>query len=904
MVGSKKSNASGNGFQSLGLSDSVFRGIVRMGFRVSRTSAENLTLTYFMLNDCYYQMPTPVQRKALPVILSGSDTIVMARTGSGKTAAFLIPLLEKLQENQPNPTSIPNKKCRAIILSPTRELSLQTLKVMNKISHFLDIKSIGIHGGEGMEKQFNALASKPDVIIATPGRLAHHLSEIPDFDLKLCQMCILDEADRLLEMGFTMQIRQISSTLPDYCQKVLLSATMPRQLIEFTKSGFTTDPQVVRLDQEACVSSDLRMAFITCRSSDKEAALLHVLDHIERDKTEHESNRTGLTLIFAATRHHVEYITTLLTASGIQSTLVYGTLDQEARKGNLSAFRTGKKPVLVVTDVAARGIDVPLIDHVIHYAFPSSAKLFIHRSGRAARAGRIGYCWSLVEPEEMPYMVDLHLHLGRKLSTGRDNDNEDEEKMYTLNEMTPDQVHYGSVPESILNREVENVRRFTESELTGSNQAETLRALTRVCNNAMKQYRKTRPEASKEGSRRAKEILEGKKLENGKRIGSAIPSHPLLRGMERKDFLERKSSGADKITHCLDAAKKREEFLRNMSNFRPKETIFEAFATGGGKKLGVVSQVDKGRTSDASKSVNNAAFDAMKNMRRQMRIAHDKGSCLFVAGTKELDDGAQVEKETSLCREISRTTPKPSLRNSKPRVSKAARKREKKHGRVDSSQCDTVEEKKKTKNKRGEDFRDKTFFIENDFTSDPDEARRLRQNEASMQPSAANVKGAAGAALRLEEAVFDIVGDEQADLAQKQRMMRWDKSKRKYVTTTVGTELSGESKSKKLRLESGQLVKSDRMKLGELYEKWQKKTNRSIGRTGVFDDADNEDISQSAPPSTQNAGWRAGSEEVKSARKIYKERKKKQNLKLKNMKRSDRRRNDQKQQQFQKRGHK
>jgi ATP-dependent RNA helicase DDX54/DBP10 len=142
---------------------------------------------------------------------------------------------------------------------------------------------------------------------------------------------------------------------------------------------------------------------------DKDAVLLHLLDHIRDDKEQNEGNRTGLTLIFAATRHHVEYITTLLVASGVSATMIYGTLDQEARKHNLAAFRSGKKSVLVVTDVAARGIDVPLIDHVIHYAFPSSPKLFVHRSGRAARAGRIGFSWGLVEPDEMPYMVSRHV---------------------------------------------------------------------------------------------------------------------------------------------------------------------------------------------------------------------------------------------------------------------------------------------------------------------------------------------------------------------------------------------------------------------------------------------------------------------------------------------------------------
>ena len=215
-----------------------------------------------------------------------------------------------------------------------------------------------------MEKQFDMLASRPDIIVATPGRLAHHLNEIPDFNLNNCMMCILDEGDRCMEMGFSQQIRQIGKTMPEHCQKVILSATMPKSLVEFTKSGFCTDPQVVRLDQECSVSEELRVAFLTTRSSEKDAALLHVLHQIQQDLEENSSLRTGLTIIFAATRHHVEFVHSLLTASGISSTLIYGTLDQDARKANLHAFRSGKKSVLVVTDVAARGIDVPLIDHV------------------------------------------------------------------------------------------------------------------------------------------------------------------------------------------------------------------------------------------------------------------------------------------------------------------------------------------------------------------------------------------------------------------------------------------------------------------------------------------------------------------------------------------------------------
>ena len=528
----KNKGVSGGGFQSLGLSEPVYRGIVKMGFRI----------------------PTPVQRKSLPVVLSGSDTVVMARTGSGKTAAFLIPVLERLlasrggggdesSRHHHHDGADRNRSAGAVILSPTRELSMQTLRVCRTLSSLTNLKSIGINGGESMEKQFSLLSSRPDIIIATPGRLAHHLSEIPDFHLKQCEVVVFDEADRLFEMGFAMQIRQICSRMPgpeSGRQTLLFSATMPKVLVEFTKSGIMGEPEVVRLDSEVSVSAELRCGFITVRSGEKDAALLHLLrdvlpsaptvgaqsghgmddedggddDNAKRNPGKNKkkrgvmSNRLGLTLIFAATRHHVDYLTTLLNTAGLgmEATGIYGTMDQVARKENLARFRSGEKPILVVTDVAARGIDVPLIDHVIHYAFPPSAKLFVHRSGRAARAGRIGYCWGIVDPEELPYMVDLHVFLGRRLSNGTiekdskeaDNDDDDGEESngdvvgddneddtdtesltYSLAEMTPDMVHYGCIPELTLVEEVENVRRIADSEMTGSHDAEALRALTR-----------------------------------------------------------------------------------------------------------------------------------------------------------------------------------------------------------------------------------------------------------------------------------------------------------------------------------------------------------------------------------------------------------------------------------------
>lgn len=894
-------------------------------------------------------MISAVQRRSIPVVLSGTDTVVMARTGSGKTCAFLIPILEKLvQSNGTNIDAPVSQKqgVRAIVLSPTRELSLQTLSVLKKLSHFMDIRSIGIHGAESMEKQFDGLSSQPDVIVATPGRLAHIISEVPDFSLRDCQICVLDEADRLLEMGFAMQLRQIARSLPpeNRCQKLLFSATMPKILIEFTRSGFASDPQVVRLDNEATVSDQLRMSFITCRSMEKDAALLQVISIINKDKEENEATRTGLTLIFCATRHHVEYLTTLLRSSGAKATMIYGTLDTTARNSNLASFRNGTTPILCVTDVAARGVDVPLCDHVIHYHFPPTPKLFVHRSGRVARAGRVGFCWSLVDPEEMPYLCDLHSFMGRPLTTshGRvsidtlNNNNDgtghsanstdtaDETvESYTLSSMTTEMVHFGCIPESILHLAVENVRRMMESEMTGSDEANTMKSLAKVCANAMKQYRKSRPEASKEGVRKAKAILEGRKTKTGQRMSNSIPPHPILRGIELAKYQSDESKGKISSLNNIQNIQRREEFLRSVAYYRPKETVFEAFATGGNKMTGVLSQVDKGRTTAASGKKHDTSFAlvAMKNMRRQMKMARDKGSALVVAGSSEANAQNQDQDEEDApndhqmgAEEMLEDSVTPSqVDHSRRRLTKAERRRMKNASKENSSFSTAIsnitpENTEQLRKKNMRDFRDAAFFIESEATSNPEEMHRQHQIEASMQPSASSsIKGIVGNALRLEEAMLDVVGDERDQLVQKQRMMRWDQSKRKYVQTTIGAELSGESRSKRVKLESGQIVKSDKLKLGEIYEKWQKKTNKSVGRTGVFDNFVREGSSNDMPSSHLGVGGRSrggaknrktndkkgvkdAPEKAKSAQSIKTERQRKEEMRLKNMKKGDRRR--------------
>jgi ATP-dependent RNA helicase DDX54/DBP10 len=958
------------GFQAMGLSDEVYRGIAKIGFR----------------------NPTPVQRKSLPVILSGVDTVVMARTGSGKTAAFCIPLLERLlnsnRRKQQQSNSTIAFSAGAVILSPTRELSIQTLKVLQTLSSFIEfpgIRCIGINGGESMEKQFSLLASNPDVIVATPGRLAHHLSEIPDFHLKHCELVIFDEADRLFEMGFSMQIRQICSSMPSTesgRQTCLFSATMPKMLIEFTKSGIMdSDPQVVRLDKEASVSDELRIGFITVRSQEKDGALLHLLRDVlprkDGGKDSDEKNRSqqlgeddiqeedvneeeltdkekkklrkkakkeerkkmkggnvsglGLTLIFAATRHHVDYLTALINNAGIGdgrisghhvATSIYGSMDQDARKQNLSAFRSGRTPILIVTDVAARGIDIPLIDHVIHYSFPPTAKLFVHRSGRAARAGRIGYCWGLCDSEELPYLVDLYLFLGRPLATSQkriesivdetredveDDHNEEEEyeeMIYSVDEMTPDMVHYGSMPETTSTEEVENVRRIVDSELTGSHEADNLKMLIRTCENAMKQYRRSRPEASKQGVRRAKAILEGEKQQSGQRLGGGlIPPHPVLRKVEIDKIMNSKYGSISKeaAEKKLKDMKEREAFLRAMSTFRPKETIFEAFATGGsGKSLSGMGQVDKGLISiggGPKKQDPSAAFSAMKSMRRQMRLAHDKGTVMVVAGSEkalELNGDSNANESIQTQQKILEESSKPVVE--KKRLSKAERKKLKNGGQLVSSisNLNTRNDAKRVKDKRGSDFRDASFYIDNTSSSNTAEEKRSQTIEAAMQPSASLGKDGLSSALRLEEAMLDIVGDENADLVKNIRVKRWDSKKRKYIQTTLGGETSGMSWSKRMKLESGKIVKSDKAKLGELYEKWQKKTNKSIGRVGVFDDvtdmtddADTVGYAKRTPKAQLKTNDNV-KDDIKTATEIKKSREKKKKQQIKNMPKKER----------------
>ncbi|XP_030767680.1 ATP-dependent RNA helicase DDX54 [Sitophilus oryzae] len=481
----RKSEKRSGGFQSMDLNFNILKGITKRG----------------------YKQPTPIQRKTIPLILEGRDVVAMARTGSGKTAAFLIPMFEKLKARSAKAGA------RALILSPTRELALQTFKFIKELGRFADLKPAVILGGDSMEDQFSAIHGNPDVIVATPGRFLHVCIEM-ELKLNSIEYVVFDEADRLFEMGLSEQLSEIVGRLPDSRQTLLFSATLPKVLVEFAKAGLS-DPVLLRLDVESKLPEQLKLEFIIVRPEEKLATLIVLLKTVINSKQQ--------TVVFAATKHHVEYLHMVLDQLGISNTYIYSDLDPSARKINSAKFSTGKVKVLVVTDVAARGIDIPQLDNVINYNFPAKSKLFVHRVGRCARAGRSGTAYSLVSPDEQAYLLDLHLFLGRPMSITTQ-----------TNEGT-----IGRAPQDLVEDQLSSLLVLHDNHID-------LESMLKVTENAYKHYIRSRPGASADSNRRIKELAL-----------NVCSLHPVFKNSEQSKLMER------------------ENLLDQMKSYRPHGTIFE-----------------------------------------------------------------------------------------------------------------------------------------------------------------------------------------------------------------------------------------------------------------------------------------------------------------------------------------
>lgn len=531
----------GGGFQAMGLTASLLKAITRKGFSV----------------------PTPIQRKTIPLLLDRKDVVGMARTGSGKTAAFIIPMIGRLKAHK---TQV---GARALILSPSRELALQTLQVTKELAKGTDLRTILLVGGDSLEDQFSAMSSNPDIVIAAPGRFVHLMVEM-NLDLYSMQYVVFDEADRLFEMGFAAQLSEILHALPPSRQTLLFSATLPKSLVEFARAGLQ-DPVLVRLDAESKISPDLQSAFFTVKSSEKEGALLHILQDVihvptrttldctessensrqrgkkrkraDGDDAENSKPATSpySTIVFAATKHRVEYLDILLKKAGYAVSHVYGNLDQTARKQQVQAFRSGETNVLVVTDVAARGIDIPILANVINYDFPSQPKIFIHRVGRTARAGQKGWSYSIVHDSDAPYLLDLQLFLGKNLKVGR-------ARPEDVN--MADEVVVGSLQRDHMQSHCEYVNKLLEVEVD-------LFTAKGAATNGDKRYQQTRPSASAQSAKRGRDMIASSQW-------SEI--HPLFADSEN------------------DLEAQREKMLAVVGGFRPGESIFEITDRRGGKK--------------------------------------------------------------------------------------------------------------------------------------------------------------------------------------------------------------------------------------------------------------------------------------------------------------------------------
>lgn len=518
----------------------------------------------------------------------------MARTGSGKTAAFVIPMIERLRAHSATIGA------RGLILSPSRELAIQTLKVVKEFSRGTDLKCVLLVGGDSLEEQFGSMTSNPDIVIATPGRFLHLKVEM-GLSLSSIQYVVFDEADRLFEMGFAAQLTEILHALPPSRQSLLFSATLPASLVEFARAGLQ-DPSLVRLDAETKVSPDLESAFFSVKSAEKEGALLHVLndlikmplglpDGVQADSDRFNKKRKRVpdksrgrekptehsTIVFAATKHHVDYLATLLKEAGFAVSYVYGSLDQTARMEQVDNFRKGRSNILVVTDVAARGIDIPILANVINYDFPPQPKVFVHRVGRTARAGQRGWSYSIVRDTDIPYLIDLQLFLGKKLVLGR----EVETPNYA------EDVVVGAPMRSKIEANVE-----WQTKLLGDN--EDIANLKRVSEKAEKLYLRTRNSASSQSAKRARDVVASK---------GWTQLHPVFGG------------------ETGDLEQARAEMLAKLSGYRPTETIFESKMMNG-------------------KGLKNDAADVMATMRKKIKLKPlDK---LNGAGTDEEDENSEV----------------------------------------------------------------------------------------------------------------------------------------------------------------------------------------------------------------------------------------------------------------------
>ncbi len=353
------------------------------------------------LSDQGYTEPTPIQSAAIPTVLAGRDILAGAQTGTGKTAAFALPLLERLFVNATQPTS--KRKTRALILAPTRELAAQVHESVRTYAKHLRIFSTAIFGGVSMGPQMDALRRGVDLIVATPGRLMDHM-ERRTVDLSGVEILVLDEADRMLDMGFMPAIKRILGVLPKQRQTLLFSATFADEIKQLA-AQFMRDPAEIQVAARNSVASTITHRVYPVDGARKRDALLHLLAADSRRQT----------LVFSRTKHGADKLATFLEKSGLRTAAIHGNKSQGARTRALKDFKGGKVTVLVATDIAARGLDIDQLPIVVNYDLPMVAEDYIHRIGRTGRAGAEGLAISLVAHDEVRLLRDIRRMLKQEI---------------------------------------------------------------------------------------------------------------------------------------------------------------------------------------------------------------------------------------------------------------------------------------------------------------------------------------------------------------------------------------------------------------------------------------------------------------------------------------------------------
>lgn len=348
------------------------------------------------IEACGYTTPTPIQREAIPSILAGKDVFGLAQTGTGKTAAFVLPLFQRLMSGS-------RKKARALIMAPTRELAEQTHDEIRKMAGKTHLKSVAIYGGVGKFPQIKAIRAGAEIIVACPGRLLDLFNQ-GSINLDHIEVLILDEADHMFDKGFLPDIRRIVAQLPKKRQSLVFSATMPLEIRRLAEK-ILHQPVTVKINHSLPLAT-ISHALFNVKKEQRTAFLKHLIRQQDMKRT----------IVFTRTKHKAKSLAKQLYNSGFHATSLQGNLTQQNRKKAMDGFKNGTFKILVATDIAARGIDVSGISHVVNFDLPDTVETYTHRTGRTGRALKKGQAYSLISQDDKKMIALIEKNLGKKMS--------------------------------------------------------------------------------------------------------------------------------------------------------------------------------------------------------------------------------------------------------------------------------------------------------------------------------------------------------------------------------------------------------------------------------------------------------------------------------------------------------